>query len=79
MALGVTVACGALLLAEFGFESKASYGQSLLFAIESSVSLLQAPPLNLTPDGELVTIVLRLLGPLFFGLALLSLRGRVKR
>ena len=79
IALGVTVACGALLLAEFGFERRASYWQSLLFAIESSVGLLRAAELNLTPAGELVTIALRLLGPLFFGLALLSLRGRVKR
>jgi hypothetical protein len=29
--------------------------------------------------GEVIQIVLRLAGPLFFGLALLSLRGRVKR
>jgi hypothetical protein len=79
MALGVTIACSALLLAEFGFEHGASYGRSLLFAVESSVSLLQAPKVNLTACGELVTIALRLLGPLFFGLALLSLRGRVKR
>ena len=31
------------------------------------------------PTGELMQVVLRLLGPLFFGLALFSLRGRVKR
>jgi uncharacterized protein YjbI with pentapeptide repeats len=78
-ALGVTVACGAFLLAAFGFEHDRSYGRSVLFALESSISLLRAPTARLTPGGELVAISLRLLGPLLFGLALLALRGRVKR
>jgi uncharacterized protein YjbI with pentapeptide repeats len=78
-ALAVTVAVGALLLYWFGFQADRSYGRSLLFAFESSVSLLRAPTERLTDRGELVTIALRLLGPLFFGLALLALRGRVKR
>jgi hypothetical protein len=56
-----------------------SYGRSVLFALESSISLLRAPTARLTPGGELVAISLRLLGPLLFGLALLALRGRVKR
>jgi hypothetical protein len=34
---------------------------------------------TLTAGGEIVQVVLRLAGPLFFGLALLALRGRVKR
>jgi hypothetical protein len=45
----------------------------------SSISLLRAPEAKLSAGGELVQIALRLLGPLFFGLALLALRGRVKR
>jgi hypothetical protein len=79
IALAVTVACGAFLLTEFGFRHDVSYGRSLLFALESCISLLRAPSAPLTRGGEIVTIALRLLGPLLFGLALLALRGRVKR
>jgi hypothetical protein len=50
-----------------------------LFALESSISLLRAPEAKLTACGEVIQIFLRLAGPLFFGLAVLSLRGRVKR
>lgn len=78
-ALGVTIAGTALLFSRFGFEDGASYLDSLLFAMNSSVSLLRAPEGELTRGGEVVAIALRLLGPLFFGLALLSLRGRIKR
>jgi hypothetical protein len=34
---------------------------------------------RLGDGGEVIQIVLRLAGPLFFGLGLLALRGRVKR
>lgn len=54
-------------------------GPSLLFAVGSSISLLRAPEAQLRAGGEVTQIVLRLAGPLFFGLALLALRGRVKR
>jgi hypothetical protein len=78
--LVVTIACAAIVLSVVGFDPGRSYLRSLLFAVESSISLLRPPETNgLTADGEVVTIALRLLGPLFFGLALLSLRGRIKR
>jgi uncharacterized protein YjbI with pentapeptide repeats len=79
LALFVTVVLGAILLAAFGFPRVKSFGDALIFSLESSVSLLRAPSEPLTSAGELITIGLRLLGPLFFGLALLALRGRVKR
>jgi hypothetical protein len=56
-----------------------SYGRAVLFATESSISLLRAPEANLTASGQTIEIMLRILGPLFFGLAILSLRSRVKR
>lgn len=56
-----------------------SYGRAVLFATESSISLLRAPEANLTASGQTIEIALRILGPLFFGLAILSLRSRVKR
>jgi hypothetical protein len=51
----------------------------LVFGMQSTTSLLRAPDISLTLPGQVIQIALRLLGPLFFGLALLSLRGRVKR
>jgi uncharacterized protein YjbI with pentapeptide repeats len=79
LCLAITVLACALLLDWFGFRADRSYGRSLLFAVESSVGLLRAPEAELRAGGEIVQIVLRLAGPLFFGLALLALRGRVKR
>jgi uncharacterized protein YjbI with pentapeptide repeats len=75
------VACGALLY-WFGFSPRPSFSQATLLSAESSSSLLrplQTPAYTLTSGGEVVDIALRLLGPLFLGLFLLSLRGRVKR
>ena len=51
-------------------------------ALQSSSSLLRAPtsqPGHETTGGQVIEIFLRLAGPLFFGLALLALRGRIKR
>jgi hypothetical protein len=81
IALAITVALGAVLLKLFGFDAgKHPDDGTLVFAAESSVSLLRAPATtNLTGWGHVIQITLRLAGPLFFGLALLSLRGRVKR
>jgi uncharacterized protein YjbI with pentapeptide repeats len=81
IALALTIALGALLLGLYGFDAgKHPDEGALLFAAESSISLLRPPDTkNLTDVGHVVQIVLRLAGPLFFGLALLSLRGRVKR
>jgi hypothetical protein len=77
--LAVTLLVGAALLRWFGFHEGRSYGRSLLFAIESSLSLLRPPQTGLSASGEIVQITLRLLGPLLFGLALLAVRARVKR
>jgi hypothetical protein len=77
LALGLTVACGALLLSKWGAPGHSPW----LFAVESSISLLHPPgaPKDLSRKGEIVTLVLRIAGPLFLGLALLSLRGRIRR
>jgi uncharacterized protein YjbI with pentapeptide repeats len=80
LALAFTIAVlGAIPLALWGFRPDRPYGRALLFALESSISLLRAPEAKLTASGELIQIFLRIAGPLFFGLAVLSLRGRVKR
>jgi uncharacterized protein YjbI with pentapeptide repeats len=82
IALVVTVLVFALLFWQVGFEPQVGLTRALLFSLSSTTSLFRAPRApgaELTELGELLQIVLRLLGPLFFGLALFALRGRVKR
>jgi uncharacterized protein YjbI with pentapeptide repeats len=55
------------------------FPDALAFSAESTVSLLRAPDRSLTLPGRWTQMVLRLLGPVLFGLFVLSLRGRVKR
>ena len=78
-ALLLTIAVLAIPLDLGGFPADRSYAGAVLYAIESSISLLRAPDDRLTAGGEVVTIALRILGPLLFGLAALALRSRVKR
>jgi uncharacterized protein YjbI with pentapeptide repeats len=82
IALAVTVVVFAFLFDWWGFRPDQGFGRALLFSIESTSSLFRVPATEgfaFTAGGEVLQIILRLLGPLFFGLALLSLRGRVKR
>jgi uncharacterized protein YjbI with pentapeptide repeats len=55
-----------------------SYWTSLLYAFRSTLSLTDNQ-VTLTAWGQLLQAVLRLTGPVLLGLALLALRGRVKR
>ena len=80
LAFIATVVVGGAALDLWGFRPDRGFGRSLLFALESSISLVRSPEaIKLTAGGEVTQIALRLAGPLFFGLVLLSLRGRVKR
>jgi len=77
--LVITVLACAALLCVWGFERGTSFGRALLFSVQSTTSLLRGPEADLTVFGDWLWIALRLLGPILFGLALLSLRGRVRR
>jgi uncharacterized protein YjbI with pentapeptide repeats len=55
-----------------------SYWTSLLYAFRATLSLAD-DQVKLTAWGQLLQGVLRLTGPVLLGLALLALRGRVKR
>ncbi|MCA1697674.1 MAG: hypothetical protein LC790_01725 [Actinobacteria bacterium] len=83
VALVVTLLAGAAALSWWGFHDPhghpRGYGRSLLFALESALSVLRPPETRLSAGGEITQISLRLLGPLLFGLALLAVRARVKR
>ena len=81
-ALLITVAAFAALLWWVGFEPRQEFPRALVYSAQSTSSLFRVPELedaSLTYLGEMLQIALRLLGPLFFGLTVLSLRGRVKR
>ncbi len=56
----------------------ATYWTSLLYAVRSTISLTDNQ-VTLTAWGQLLQALLRLTGPVLLGLALLALRGRVKR
>jgi uncharacterized protein YjbI with pentapeptide repeats len=83
----VTVLLFAWGLQAWGFDPDQNFWKSLIFSGESTSSLFRAAELGkegkeqivLTDLGRVLQMGLRLLGPLFFGLALLALRGRVKR
>ena len=55
-----------------------SYWTSLLYAFRATLSLTDTD-VKLTAWGQLLQGLLRLTGPVLLGLALLALRGRVKR
>lgn len=79
ISLVLTVFLFSLTLLAWGFPQTHGYTYAVLYSAQSVTSLLHAPTVTLTAAGEWLSIGLRLLGPLFFGLILVSLRGRVRR
>lgn len=81
--LALVVTGSAVALQAVGFQRPLpTFWASLLYAVQSTVSLEgKARQLSgqLTLPGDLLRTALRLLGPLLLGLALLSVRNRVKR
>jgi Pentapeptide repeats (9 copies) len=80
-ALAVVVVALAGLFSAVGFMPASpapSWWDSLLYTAGSTLSISDNT-LQLTAWGKLLRILLRLLGPLLLGLALLSVRNRVKR
>jgi hypothetical protein len=56
-----------------------SFGGALVYGARTAIGLVQTPQPPLTRWGEVLQILLRILAPVFLGLAILSIRGRVKR
>lgn len=83
LALICTVALFSLAFRYGGaFHQPPSFSEAFLIAAENTTTLLRpAVRLGLQPTelGRVYEILLRLLGPLFFALALLALRARVRR
>ena len=79
--LAVTTALFAVAFHLVGFArpaQPASYWTSLLYAFRATLSLTDSN-VQLTAWGQLLQGLLRLTGPVLLGLALLALRGRVRR
>jgi hypothetical protein len=55
------------------------YGYSLQFSLRAATSFFRGTDQQLSTAGGWMELVLRLIGPLLFGVAVLALRGRVKR
>jgi hypothetical protein len=56
-----------------------SFGGALVYSARTVIGLNREPQPRLTRFGDVVQILLRILGPVLLGLAVLSVRGRVKR
>jgi hypothetical protein len=52
---------------------------ALVYSVSSAAALAPLPEARLTATGRAIRTVERVLGPIFVGLVLLSIRGRVKR
>lgn len=74
----VLVGTSSFLALYHGFDGPASFTDSVLFTLAGSTGLSPSEQ-GLTNWGRFIRLVLRLFGPLFIGLALISVRGRVKR
>lgn len=83
LGLLVTTIVFGFLLWWLGFAHRPTLTRAILFSAESTSSLFRVTELpkqnSLTYAGETLQLALRLIGPLFFGLTILALRGRVKR
>ena len=52
---------------------------ALIFSAGTATAVVGAPNQPLTQWGSWLRIIMRVIGPVLIGLALLSIRGRVKR
>jgi uncharacterized protein YjbI with pentapeptide repeats len=81
--LAAVVLIASSIFAFWGFHTTAGWDElpsALLFSTQATTALLRGPDSRaLTTLGEWLHIALRLIGPVLLGLALLSVRGRVKR
>jgi hypothetical protein len=73
---------GALVYQQQPTQPPAGLGRlpdAIRFSARSATALLRGPDRALTPLGEWLEIGLRFAGPVLLGLAVLSIRGRVRR
>jgi hypothetical protein len=68
-----------VLFAWAGFAAPRSFSDVLIYSAETAIGLARTSQNELTRFGGVVRIVWRLVAPVLLGLAVLSIRGRVKR
>jgi hypothetical protein len=82
-ALAVVLALAALPMASGGYvtssQAAPTYIDALLDLAQVTVSLSVAPTERFSTQGEVLSLAVRILGPVLLALAVLALRGRVKR
>jgi hypothetical protein len=83
LAWTVLTLVGALAFRHCGISPTPSFRRAVLFAIESTSSLVRPAHLpegfKVSGEAEAIQLALRLIGPVLIGLFLLALRARVKR
>ena len=79
IALVVLLAAATAGFREIGGDPQRDWRDTALYSARDSTSLLQAAAVPLTRWGNVIEMVLRLLAPVLLGLALLAVRGRIKR
>ncbi|GIF96347.1 pentapeptide repeat-containing protein [Catellatospora citrea] len=77
--LGLVVAAASAALARWGFQTPTGYGDSLRYTLRAASTLLRGSDVALTPTGDWIELVLRLIAPLLLALGLLAIRERVRR
>jgi hypothetical protein len=78
-ALVLLIVLAGIGFASWGFPNTVDLSDAIRFSARSATALLRGPDQTLTPSGEWLEIGLRLAGPLLLGLAIVSIRGRVRR
>ena len=79
IALVVLLAAATAGFREIGGDPQRDWRDTALYSVRDSTSLLQAAAVPLTRWGHVIEIMLRLLAPVLLGLAVLAVRGRIKR
>ncbi|MCW2914988.1 MAG: hypothetical protein JWN52_3056 [Actinomycetia bacterium] len=79
LAVVAVLSAGAFDLWGFPTSAHHDYAYCLQFTLRAATSFLRGTDQTLSTAGQWMELALRLIGPLLFGLAVLALRGRVKR
>lgn len=79
LTLGIVVAAASLALSRWGFQAPTGYGETLRYTLRAASTLLRGSDVVLTPTGDWIELVLRLVAPLLLALGLLAIRERVRR
>jgi hypothetical protein len=77
--LAVSFATSILLMHEFGFPSRESWGSAFLYTAGALTRLVSPRTGLLNQAGDAIRIIIGVLGPILLGLAIISVRNRVKR